>query len=306
MIQIIDINNFDVGNLVITVGTFDGLHKGHKSIINALKAKAKTLNSKSVVFTFWPHPRFVLGKTDNLELLNTIQEKAQLLNELGVDYLLTVNFTKEFSEQTSHEFVKNVLVNKLKIKHLVLGYDHHFGKNREGSFEKLAECAKEFNFTIEQVLAFNNCGENISSTKIRNALKIGDIEKANLFLGYNYFLSGKVVVGQALGRKIGFPTANLELENYKLIPSVGVYAVNIFHNNIKYLGMLNIGYKPTINSENKLSIEVNIFNFNKTIYGEIVKIEFLKKIRDEIKFNNIKELENKLVDDKNIISNLKF
>lgn len=298
MIQITNIENFSITDTVVTVGTFDGLHCGHKTILDRLKIKAKELNSKSVVFTFWPHPRFVLGTIDGLELLSTIEDKAKILDDYGIDYLVTVEFTKEFASQTSYEFVKNILVNSLHVKHLVLGYDHHFGKNREGRFDKLAECANEFGFTIEQVSALSSNSENISSTKIRNALKQGDIVKANKYLGYNYPLSGKVIKGDAIGRKIGFPTANIEWESYKLIPLNGVYAVKVIYNSITYKAMLNIGVKPTVNNLNKISIEVNIFNFDKNIYGEKITIEFIEKIRNEQKFSNIEALKVQLTKDK--------
>ena len=298
MIQITDINSFNITDTVVTVGTFDGLHRGHKTILDALKNKAKQLNSKSVVFTFWPHPRFVLGTIDGLELLSTIEEKAKILDEYGIDYLVTVEFTKEFAAQSSFEFVENVLVGSLKVKHLVLGYDHHFGRNREGRFDKLQECASKFGFTIEQVSALSSNDENISSTKIRNALKQGDITKANKYLGYNYPLTGKVVKGEAIGRKIGFPTANIKTENYKLIPSNGVYAVKVKHNNIEYNGMLNIGNKPTVNNTDNVNIEVNIFKFDKDIYNQNITIEFIEKIRDEQKFENLDKLKMQLEQDK--------
>ncbi len=304
MIKITDINSFNIPDTVVTVGTFDGLHLGHKTILDALKDKAKQLNSKSVVFTFWPHPRFVLGKIDGLELLNTIDEKAKILDKYGIDYLVSVNFTKEFASQTSYEFVKNILVGKLKVKHLVLGYDHHFGKNREGRFDKLTKCANEFGFTIEQVSALTSGSDNISSTKIRNALKLGDITKANKYLGYNYSITGKVIRGEALGRKIGFPTANIKWESYKLIPANGVYAVIVYYNNTKYNAMVNVGRKPTVSNNEKTGVEVNIFNFDFNIYGKNITIEFIKRIRNEQKFENIDKLKNQLKIDKKKIMRL--
>jgi len=298
MIKITNINSFNITDTVVTVGTFDGLHLGHKTILNALKDKAKQLNSKSVVFTFWPHPRFVLGKIDGLELLSTIDEKSKILEKYGVDYLVSVEFTKEFASQTSYEFVKNILAGKLNVKHLVLGYDHHFGKNREGRFDKLAECANEFGFTIEQVSALTSGEENISSTKIRNALKLGDIAKANKYLGYNYSITGKVVRGEAIGRKIGFPTANIKWESYKLIPANGVYAVKVHYKNVTYNAMVNVGRKPTVSNNEKTGIEVNIFDFDKNIYDKKITIEFIERIRNEQKFENIDKLKAQLKLDK--------
>ena len=298
MIKITDINSFNITDTVVTVGTFDGLHLGHKTILDALKNKAKQLNYKSVVFTFWPHPRFVLGKIDGLELLSTIDEKAKILEKYGIDYLVSVKFTKEFASQTSYEFVKNILVGKLNVKHLVLGYDHHFGKNREGRFDKLADCANEFGFTIEQVSALTSGEENISSTKIRNALKQGDIAKANKYLGYNYSITGKVVSGEAIGRKIGFPTANIKWESYKLIPANGVYAVKVHYKNVTYNAMVNVGRKPTVSNNEKTGIEVNIFDFNNNIYDKKITIEFIERIRDEQKFENIDKLKAQLKLDK--------
>ncbi len=291
---------------VVTVGTFDGLHLGHKKILTILKKKSEELNLKSVVFTFWPHPRFVLGKAENLELLNTLTEKIQLLEDIGIDYLLSVNFTKEFASQSSYEFVKNILVNALNVKHLVLGYDHHFGKNREGRFSKLKSCADEFGFSVEQVSALKGVNENISSTKIRNLLKQGDIKKANSYLGYKYFAVGTVVSGNKIGRTIGFPTANILLPDYKLTPKTGVYAVNVFVDNKEYAGMLNIGHRPTIksNTDKQKTIEVHIFDFNKDVYKKEIKISFVDRIRDEIEFENIQELKNQLEKDKKEVKSI--
>ncbi len=304
MIKITDINSFNITDTVVTVGTFDGLHRGHKTILDRLKNKAKQLNYKSVVFTFWPHPRFVLGKIDGLELLSTIDEKAKILDDYGIDYLVIVEFTKQFAEQTSYEFVKNLLVAKLNVKHLVLGYDHHFGKNREGRFEKLAECANEFGFTIEQVSALSSGNDNISSTKIRNALKKGDIVKANKYLGYNYSITGTVIKGEALGRKIGFPTANIKWESYKLIPANGVYAVKVYYNKIEYNAMVNVGRKPTVSNNEKTGIEVNIFEFDENIYDKKITIFFIEKIRNEQKFESVDKLKLQLKLDKKMVLKL--
>ena len=284
-------------NIIATVGTFDGLHLGHKKILNILKSRAVKTNGKSTVLTFWPHPRFVLGKINGLELLNTIDEKIKLFTENNIDILINYKFTKEFASLSSYEFVSKILVNKLKIKGLILGYDHHFGKNREGRFEKLKECADKFGFFIEQVDALSLNGENISSTKIRNYIKTGNIEKANIFLGYNYFLQGKTIKGNKLGRKLGFPTANISVPDYKLLPEAGVYAVNVDVFGKTFQGITNIGFRPTVSDKKIKTIETHIFNFDKDIYNKTIKIEFIKKIRDEKKFDNISDLKEQIKSD---------
>ena len=299
-----DINNLNIQNSVVTVGTFDGLHLGHQKIIKTLVDKAKELNSEATVFTFWPHPRFVLGKIDGLELINTLEEKIDLFDKNGINNLISFEFTKEFANLSSYEFVKQILVEKLHVKHLILGYDHHFGKNREGRFDKLQECAKEFGFTIEKVSALSQKDENISSTKIRNYIKTGEIEKANKFLGYTYFLKGEVVEGNKLGRTIDFPTANISVPKYKLLPKSGVYAVRIKIDAKQYIGMMNIGFRPTIGKFDNKTLEVHIIDFNEDIYGKSIRIELISKIRDEIKFDNIDELKSQLKKDKELVLNL--
>ena len=299
-----DINNLNIQNSVVTVGTFDGLHLGHQKIIKTLVDKAKELNSEATVFTFWPHPRFVLGKIDGLELINTLEEKIDLFDKNGINNLISFEFTKEFANLSSYEFVKQILVEKLHVKHLILGYDHHFGKNREGRFDKLQECAKEFGFTIEKVSALSQKDENISSTKIRNYIKTGEIEKANKFLGYTYFLKGEVVEGNKLGRTINFPTANISVPKYKLLPKSGVYAVRIEIDTKQYIGMMNIGFRPTIGKFDNKTLEVHIIDFNEDIYGKSIRIELISKIRDEIKFDDIEELKSQLKKDKELVLNL--
>jgi len=293
-----DIENIKINNSVVTVGTFDGLHLGHQKIIETLNNRAKEIGSEASVFTFWPHPRFVLGKIDGLELLNTFEEKVELFKENGIDNLVSFEFTKEFANLTSREFVQQILVEKLKVKHLILGYDHHFGKNREGRFDKLKECADEFGFKIERVSALAKKNENISSTKIREAIKQGKIEKANSFLGYNYFIQGKVVKGNKIGRTIGFPTANIAVPQYKLLPKSGVYSVKIKIENNNYIGMMNLGLRPTIGNFDTKTLEVHIIDFDEDIYEKSIRIEIIKRIRDEKKFANIDELKLQLENDK--------
>jgi len=299
-----NIEKSNIKNSVVTVGTFDGLHLGHQKIIKTLVDKAKELNSEASVFTFWPHPRFVLGKIDGLELINTLDEKTDLFEQNGIDNLISFEFTKEFANLSSYEFVKQILVEKLHVKHLILGYDHHFGKNREGRFDKLQECAKEFGFTIEQVSALSQKDENVSSTKIRNYIKSGKIEIANKFLGYTYFIKGEVVDGNKLGRTINFPTANISVPQYKLLPKEGVYAVKIELEKRQFIGMMNIGFRPTIGDFDTKTLEVHIIDFDEDIYGKSIKIELVSKIRNEVKFDNIEELKSQLEKDKTTTINI--
>lgn len=288
-----------VKNAVVTTGTFDGVHEGHKVIIDQLKNIAKKINGETVLLTFFPHPRMVLYPDDNdLRLIDTIEERKKLLETAGIDHLIIHPFTKEFSRLTSLDFVRNILVNQLGVHTLVIGYDHHFGRNREGSFEHLKEFGPIYGFEVEEISAQEVQQVNVSSTKIRNSLVEGKIMTANQFLGHPYSLSGIVVYGDKLGREMGFPTANIEVKEwYKLIPANGVYAVKVFLEDTIYQGMLNIGTRPTINGKDK-TIEVNIFDFNSDIYTKEVKIEFYDRIRDEQKFENLNNLKKQLILDK--------
>jgi riboflavin kinase/FMN adenylyltransferase len=288
-----------VKNPVVTTGTFDGVHLGHQKIIARLKDAAREENGETVLLTFSPHPRMVLFPDDNeLKLLNTLSEKTELLEKYGVDHLIIYPFTKEFSRLTSIEFVRNILVNSIQTKRLVIGYNHHFGRNREGSFEHLKEYGPLYGFEVEEIPAKDIDHIQISSTKIRNALLIGDVKTATLYLGHTYTLTGGVVKGKQLGRTIGYPTANLQIgDHYKLIPGDGVYAVKVKHKNSFYAGMLNIGNNPTIQDKGK-SIEVNIFDFDSVIYGDDVTIYFIERLRDEVKFNSLEELKEQLAKDK--------
>ena len=296
-----DLNNFNVHTPVVTIGTFDGIHKGHYEIISRLIKLTKKVHGESVVFTLWPHPRIVIEPNNtNLRLLNTLDEKIELLEKSGVEHLIIFPFTKEFSQLSSYDFIKNILVNKIGVKFLVFGYDHQFGRNREGKFKNIVEYANLFGFEIEKIDALNIAQINVSSTKIRNALVSGNIDIANKYLGYDYFLKGIVGEGSKIGRSLGFPTANLIVQDrYKLIPADGVYAVEVRINNNYYKGILNIGIRPTIkdHSEDK-SIEVHILDFNKNIYNKEITLIFKKKIRDEQKFDNIELLKKQLLSDK--------
>jgi len=289
----------DVKNPIVTTGTFDGVHLGHQKIISRLKDVAKKHQGETVLLTFYPHPRMVLFPEDNeLKLLNTQQEKIQLLEKYGVDHLIIYPFTKEFSRLTSVEFVRNILVNSIHTKKLIIGYNHHFGRNREGSFEHLKEFGPIYGFEVEEIPAKDIDSIEISSTKIRNALLSGDVEMATTFLGHAYSLAGKVIKGYQKGRIIGYPTANIEVEDkYKLIPGDGVYAVKVEVRGKLYGGMLNIGNNPTIEGKGR-SIEVNIFDFNETIYGEDATIFFIKRLRNELKFAGLEELKDALAIDK--------
>ncbi len=293
------VEDFKAKNVVATVGTFDGVHKGHLEVINTLKKHAKLINGETVIFTFWPHPRTVVGDATGVSLLNTIEEKIKLFESYGIDNVIVYPFTKEFSQLSSEEFVNDILVKKVGIKVLVLGYDHQFGKNREGSYEKIKHCADKYGFEAVRVEALGLEGKNISSTKIRAALDAGDFKTVRSYLGYNYSLTGTVIHGHKKGRLIGFPTANIELNNsMKLVPGNGVYAVNVIDEGVTYNGMLNIGVKPTITDENIRTLEVNIFDYNKDVYGNTLTIELIEKIRDEVKFSDFESLKQQIAKDK--------
>lgn len=286
-------------NVVVTIGTFDGVHLGHKVIINQLKKAAQELGGESVLLTFFPHPRMVVFPDDNeLKLLNTIEERKGLLEKAGIDHLIIHPFSKAFSRLTALEFVRDILVNRLNVKKVVIGYDHHFGRNREGSFEDLVEFGELYGFSVEEIPAQDIQQINVSSTKIRTSLLAGEIHAATQFLGYPYFINGTVVKGDKIGREIGFPTANIKPdETYKLIPKNGVYAVKVVVNKNEYDGMLNIGIRPTLKGKNE-TIEVNIFDFDEEIYGQQIQIKFYERIRDEQPFEDLNELKNQLSIDK--------
>lgn len=296
-----DLKEFNSINPVVTIGTFDGVHLGHQKVIQRLREIAKKHKGETVIFTFYPHPRLVTSPNEtNLRLLTTLNEKIKLFENFGIDHLIVYPFNKDFSDLTYIEFVKQILVDKMKTHCLVVGYDHKFGKNREGGFEYLKKCATQFNFKIEKLNALFVDSENVSSTKIREALQNGDIKLAKHYLGYNFTLHGIVVPGKQLGRKLGFPTANIEAsDKHKIIPGYGVYAVNVILNKSEYKGMLNIGTRPTFNKNaDNRSIEVNIFDFSDNIYGQEVTLVFIDKIRNEQKFDGIEMLVEQLKQDK--------
>lgn len=287
---------------VVTIGTFDGVHIGHSAILKRLVETAKKEDLDSVVLTFFPHPRMVLQQHSEISLLNTIDERAQLLEKTGLEHLVIHPFTHAFSRLTALEYVRDILVNGLKAKKIIIGYDHRFGRNRTANIENLKEFGLTYGFEVEEISAKELDDVTISSTKIRNALNAGDIETANSYLGYNYMLTGEVEKGKALGRTINYPTANLKLkEKYKLIPKNGVYVVASIIEGKKIFGITSIGTNPTVGGK-KRTIETHFLNFNKDLYGKEITIEFLKHIRNEETFDSIEELRQEIeIDEKKAI-----
>jgi len=282
----------------VTIGTFDGVHIGHQKVIKRLVKDAKKNDATSVLLTFFPHPRMVLQKDIGIKLINTIEEKTKLLASLGLDVLIIQEFSQEFSKNSALDFVRNILVNTLNVSKLVIGYDHHFGKNREGNFEELKEYSHTYGFKIKKIKKQEISEIGVSSTKIRLAIENGEIEKANSYLGYKFPLTGVVELGKNLGEQIGFPTANLKIEeNYKLIPKTGVYIVKSNIDGELVFGMMNIGYRPTVGGEHQ-TIETHFFDFKQNLYGKKLKIKVLKQLRNEEKFNSINDLKLQLQKDK--------
>ncbi len=289
------------GYTVVTIGTFDGVHIGHQEILNKISKQAKENKGVSIVITFWPHPRYVLQgeKESGLKLLSTFDDKAKRMADQGIDYLVKIPFTKEFSQTSSEDFIRNTLEGKLGTTHLVIGYDHHFGRNREGSFEYLANNIDDYGFSLQEIPRQDIDHVGVSSTKIRKALNEGKVDVARSYLGRNYEITGEVVHGEKLGREIGYPTANIQLsESYKLIPIDGIYVVKVIHKKTIYFGMMYIGIKPTVHDNNQRVIEVNIFEFDEDIYGEVITIDFLEYIRADKKFENLDLLKKQIADDK--------
>lgn len=297
--KIVNVQNisFKKGTIV-TIGTFDGVHIGHKKIIKNLTDIAKKEDLESVVLTFFPHPRMVLQKESKIKLLNTINERIEILKKTGIDHIIVEEFTKDFSRLTAYAFVKNVLIDKLNVHTIIIGYDHHFGKNRAANINDLRGYGEAFNFKVIEIPAQDINDVSVSSTKIRKALAKGDITTANKYLGQPFIITGMVVKGNSLGKTINFPTANIKIdEDYKLIPKKGVYIVNSFIDDKLIFGMMNIGKKPTVNGKKK-TIEVNFFDFDKNIYDKKIQINILKRIRNEEKFDSIETLKNQLIKDR--------
>lgn len=285
----------------MTIGTFDGVHLGHQKIINRLVHTAKVNDLQALVLTFFPHPRMVVQNNSSIKLINTIDEKANQLQRLGVDHLVVKEFTKPFSRLTALEYVRDILVNKLKVKHIIVGYDHHFGRNRTATIEDLIEFGKFYGFDVTKIDAQEVDDVAVSSTKIRRALHEGDVRAANSFLGYNFMLTGIVTKGKGLGKDLNFPTANIHIEEpYKLIPKDGVYLVQSNLNGMQKYGMMNIGKNPTVSQDHQTHIEVHFFDFDEQLYGEKLQIDLIDRLRDEIKFPNIEALKAQLKQDKTI------
>jgi riboflavin kinase/FMN adenylyltransferase len=285
---------------VVTLGIFDGVHRGHKVLIDCLINRAKETGGESVVITFSPHPRLILEKDHyNLTFLTTFIEKRDLLAKAGIDHLVVLDFSKQFSRMPACVFIKDILAGRIGAKYLIVGYDHHFGRDGEGDFETIKQCSGLHDFRLEKVEGLRSEDRAISSTSIRDALLNGRLDEANSMLGYNYSLTGEIVGGKKIGRSIGFPTANIRTEPHKLIPSNGVYAVEVISEYGNYPGMLSIGTNPTINRENEIrSIEVNILNFDREIYGNSITVIFRKRLRDEIQFDNTDQLAQQMMQDR--------
>lgn len=289
----------------MSIGMFDGVHLGHKCIIDQLKNASFENNLETAILTFWPHPRFVFNPNENLKLLNTVEEKTNLLGTYGIDNLFLKEFDDEFRNLTGEQFVRQILVSKLNVKYLIIGYDHSFGKNKSGNFELLKRLSKELDFEVEQMEAINIHENNISSTKIRNLLLSGDIIRANEMLGYSYPISGNVIHGKKIGRTIGYPTANIETENIKLLPKKGAYIVEVYVDNQFYKGMLSVGTNPTVDGE-KLTVEVYILDFEGDLYDQIITVKFRDFLHEEIKFESLDKLIEKLDEDKKLTEEFLF
>jgi len=286
---------------VVTIGTYDGVHLAHQKIICRLNELAKEVNGESVLITFDPHPRLVLNPDDTIQMINTIEERKTLLDQYGIDHLVLIHFTLAFSELTAMDFVNEILLKGLKPYKLVIGYDHHFGKDREGSIDLLKSMADQLPFEIEEIPRQMIDDATISSTRIREDLLSGEIELANKYLGHPFSLTGSVVIGKQIGTRLGFPTANLAVaDKHKIIPGNGIYAVKVKHQAFEHKGMLNIGLRPTLEGSQR-TIEVHIFNFNQDIYQEKLELIFMKRVRSEIKFEDLEALSKQLQKDKEAV-----
>ncbi len=290
---------------VLSLGMFDGVHFGHISIINLLKSVAQENNLETAILTFWPHPRKVFNPNDEIKLLNTLNEKLNLLENANLDVVFLKSFDENFRNLTGEEFIRQILVQKLNVKHIIIGHDHVFGKNKSGNFELLQKLSKELDFVVQQLDAVKEGEFNISSTKIRNYLANGNIIGANKMLCYHYSVSGKVIDGKKLGRTIGYPTANIEVDELKLLPKKGAYIVEVYVKNKFYKGMLSIGTNPTVNGD-KLTVEVYILDFNEDIYGEEITVKFRDFLHEEIKFDSLEKLIERLDEDKRLTKEFEF
>jgi riboflavin kinase/FMN adenylyltransferase len=301
---------YKIDGAAVTIGTFDGVHLGHQKIISRLQTLAKRTGAETVVLTFFPHPRMILHPEDvNIRLISTMVEKAQQLDKLGIDHLIITPFTRDFSNLSPQEYIKNMLVDKIGMKHIVIGYDHRFGKNRAGGLQHLQQFAPMYGFEIEEISQQDINDVAVSSTKIRHALLDGDVKTAREFLGYPFHLTGKIIRGDQIGRKIGFPTANIFVdESYKLIPADGIYAAEVEIRKdesqeskmISLKGMVYIGHRPTVNGMTR-NIEVHIFDFGQDIYDQWIRIYFINFVREDQKFNSLEELRVQLGEDEKVV-----
>lgn len=297
----------NIPNAVLTIGTFDGVHLGHQKIIERLKSEAKKINGETVLFTFFPHPRMVINPTNHgLKLIQSEAEKIENLERLGLDHLIIFPFTISFSNLSADQFVKEYLIEKLHVKTIVVGYDHQFGKNREGTLKHLQKLSENLSFEVIEIPAHEVDEINVSSTKIRKAIEIGDVQTANNYLNEPFEISGKVVQGNQIGRTIGFPTANIEMaDGLKIIPAIGVYAVEIvLADQRKFEGMMNIGIRPTVTDSEKVKIEVFIFDFSEVIYGQRIKVYMLQRIRGEHRFQSVEVLRAQLQEDEKTVRSI--
>ncbi|MEM6271312.1 MAG: bifunctional riboflavin kinase/FAD synthetase [Bacteroidota bacterium] len=287
-------------NPVATIGTFDGLHQGHRKILKRLQDAARAIEGESVVITFHPHPRLVLYPEDNpLRLLHTLEERIAAMEAFGIDKLMIIKFTREFSRTTSHQFIEHILHNTIQIRRIVIGYDHHFGKNRTGGLKELEDGAGQFGFDVEEIPAQRIDNAAVSSTKIRQALHEGDVTTATSYLGYPYPVTGRVITGEQLGRQLGWPTANVKPSDpYKLIPRQGVYLATLEIEGVEHFGMLSVGKKPTVGSHFPLGLEINLFDFDRDIYGANVTVRFLRWVREDRKFDSLETLKAAIAQDK--------
>ncbi|MCC8424330.1 bifunctional riboflavin kinase/FAD synthetase [Mucilaginibacter sp. UR6-11] len=288
-----------VKNAVVTIGTFDGVHLGHRKIISRIKELSDATGGETAILTFFPHPRMILHPEDeSIKLITTISEKAGLLEQLGVDHLIITPFSRDFSNQSPEDYIRDVLVNKIGTKKIVIGYDHRFGKDRRGGLADLLHLSPVYGYEVIEIPEQDVNEVAVSSTRIREALLAADIELANTFLGYPFFITGKVIRGDQIGRQIGYPTANIQVEEkYKLIPADGIFAVKVQHDGSEYQGMAYIGSRPTINGMTR-NIEVNLFDFDKEIYNEAIRMEFYHFVRGDVKFNGLDELKIQIAKDK--------
>lgn len=297
MITVRHTENFRIEkDSILTIGTFDGVHLGHQKILKKLNEIRQRTGLNSVILTFDPHPRKVLfpDQTD-LKLITTTDEKLALLKQNGVDVAVVYPFSKAFSQLNAQSYIQDILVKSLKVKHIIIGYDHKFGNNRDGDINTLKEYANQYGYSVDEISAQDIDNINISSSKIRHALDHGDVELANRYLGYEFFMEGLVIKGKQLGRKLGYPTANLKIEDPdKMIPAIGVYFVGVKVDNMPYFGMLSIGKNPTTDTDGKLKVEVNIFDFDRDIYGTNISVSFIKYLRNEKKFDDLEKLKDQL------------